>query len=245
MKIINLLLLMILGLLVACSQTPLARDVEEFYQGSGVEKYFVSNIDQIEKAKNTNACQRVEDFRYFEVNKLVEDYKINFQQSLQVQAQFNLEYLAVKEEIKMPLPRKDEEAMFYRALDRTRNEIYFFYAPEFKRIHLIWFDEVMGSEAKIKKLKNFLNSSVHDNGVPVVVSSCMTKKMLETYLGQTINKAITLGMFSLYDSDLKNHQQLVLDLRALFKENQKLILYTQDKKTKNEQIIGKVEVKSY
>lgn len=245
MKIINTVLLLTLSFLIACSQTPAVRDVEEFYQGSGVEKYFISNIDQIQKAQNTQSCKRIDDFRYFALDKLVEDYKINFQQSLQVQASFNLEYLAIKEEIKMPLPHKDEEAMFYRAVDRTRNEIYFFYAPEFKRIHLIWFDEVIGSEAKIKKLKNFLNSGVHDNGVPVLVSSCFTKKMVEAYLNQTVSKAITLGMFSLYDSELKNHQQLVLDLKALFKPDQKLILYRQDKKTTNDQIIGKIEVKTY
>lgn len=245
MKVINTFFILTLSLLMACSQAPATRDVEEFYQGSGVEKYFLSNIELIEKAKNTHSCKRTEEFRYFRLDKLVEDYKINFQQGLQVQALFNQEHLAIKEEIKMPLPRKDEEAMFYRAVDKARNEIYFFYAPEFKRIHLIWFDEVMGSEAKIKKLKNFLNSGVHDNGVPVIVSSCLTKKMLESYLNQSINKAITLGMFSLYDSDLKNHQQLVLDLKALFKADQKLILYTQDKKTPNDQIIGKVEVKTY
>lgn len=241
-------LFLLLGILlfnIACGSKVPVRAVEEFYVTSGVEQYFISNIAQINKANNGFSCHRNMNMRFMNLDKISKEFNYDFLKSLQVQAFFNQEYLGIKETILDPLPFKEEEILFYRSQEKVSNDIKFFNAPNFRKIHLIYVDEVIHSEEKLRKLKSFLRSSIHDDGVPVLVTSCLSKKELQEDYNLASNRSMTLEMFSFYDSKFEIQDSLVLDLNIIFKRNQKIIFYTQDKSQDFSSIIGKFEIRNY
>lgn len=221
------------------------RTVEDYYAQTGIEKYFLPDVPAWANFDQSAGCFRKTGIRFFNIDALMKSYALTYDQSLQVQASFNEEYLRFKKSDKLKIPTlKEEELLFYKVSEKVSSKIFFFDPPTFKRINLIWLDEVAGDEKKTRKLKAFLNSSTMDTGLPVLVSFCMTRDEVEAQFPDINTKMITSELFSAFDSNGNAYPGLILDLGKIFKPNQSLYFYSQ-KKFVPEELKGTLRILNY
>lgn len=238
-------LALITFILAACTSGMKPRNVEQYYASTGVEKYFLSDIPEWANFSQSAGCFRTKGIRYFDIDALMKSYSLNYANATQIQATFNEEYLAVKKQPNVTLTLKDEEVLFFKASEKVNSKIIFFEAPAFRQIHLIWLDEALKGKKQEEKLKNFLQSSVHDNGVPVLISACLTIQEIEAKFEGSAVKVISAEMFSIYDEKGEKQPNLHINLGAFFKPEQKLVFYTQEVKKNVEDIRGNYKVSNY
>lgn len=226
---IHFLILIFTCCLTSCSSGQLKpRTVEDFYASTGVEKYFLTEIPAWSNFDLKGACFRSSGIRYFNIDALMKSYALSYAQALQLQASFNEEYATYKKSSQSPVPTlKEEELLFYKVSEKISSKIPFFDPPAFKRIHLVWLDEVLADPKKEKKLRAFLNSSTMDSGVPVLVSFCLTRQDIETKFTDLNLKMITAELFSIYEASGKSTPGFKVDLSQFFKPDQQLYFYSQ------------------
>lgn len=234
--------------LTSCSTTSglKPRTVEEYYVSTGIERYFLPDIPEWANFSQSGGCFRTKGLRYFDIDALMKSYSLNFFEALQVQASFNEEFLAAKKsQGKETLTLKEDENIFFKASEKVGSKINFTNLPDFKRVHLIWVDEVIADSAREQKLKNFLNSSVHDEGVPVLVSACLTKSDLEKKFPETNIKSLSAELFSIYDAKGQKKPNLHINVDVFFKPEQKLFFYGQSIKGPVQDITGSYKIMNY
>lgn len=243
-----LLILLNLFIVASCSTTPglKPRGVEDYYISTGVEKYFLSDIPDWANFSQSAGCFRLKGLRYFDVDALMKSYALTFFEALQLQGSFNEEYAIIKtNQARESLTLKEEENLFFKASEKVSSKIYYNDLPAFKQIHLIWVDEVIGNIDKENKLKTFLQSSVHNEGVPVLVSACLNREAVEKMVPDASYKILSAEVFTVYDKTGVRKPSLHLDLTQFFKADQKLFFYTQNAKRTIEDIKGNFKVLNY
>ena len=222
-----------------------ARNLDEFYVGTGVEKYFLSELPAWSNFHSESECFRDKSIRFLNLDNLMKSYSLNYKSAIELQALFNEEYIPTKEKSATALLLKDEEILFYKANDRVNSKLTFFEAPSFKRIHLIWLDEVLSDKKKEEKLNRFIHSAVNDNGFPVFFSACLTKDEISKRFPGIGAKYISAEMYSVYDSKGERRPIFGLDINELFNKDQKIFLYMQDKTKRLNQMRGDYQVLNY
>lgn len=232
-------------ILSACNSGLKPRAVDQYYASTGVEKYFLSDIPEWANFSQSAGCFRTKGIRYFDINALMKSYSLKYAEAVQVQASFNEEYLGLKKKAEITLSLKDEEILFFKASDKVNSKINFFEAPTFKQIHLIWLDEALKGKKQEDRLKQFLQSAVHDNGFPVLISACLTREEIEAKFPNLSLKIISAEMFSIYDEEGARLPNLHIALNAFFKPEQKIIFYTQETKKTVEDIKGAYKLANY
>ncbi len=245
MRIVYLVLIFVSVLFVSCSNGLKPRVVDQYYASTGVEAYFLTDLPEWANYSSTAECFRERRIRYFNIDALMKSFSLTYSEAIQVQATFNEEYLVMKKKTEASIGLKDEELIFFKANDKIKNKINFFDAPTFKQIHLVWLDEVLIGKKQEDKLKKFLDSSIHDNGFPVLVSACLTKSEIEAKFPDVAVKAISAEMFSVYDSSGVRLPSIHTQIGAFFKPEQKLIFYSQGTKTSLDNIKGNYKVSNY
>lgn len=234
-----------LVLLGSCSSNLKPRDVAQYYTSTGVEKYFLSDLPDWANYSVSAGCYRTSGIRYFNIDALMKSYSLKYSEAIQIQASFNEEYLVLKKQPGVTVGLKEEEVVFFRASEKVNSKINFFEAPTFKQIHLIWLDEALKGKKQEDKLKAFLQSSVQDNGFPVLISACLTKSEIEAKFPNTAVKAISAEMFSIYDGNGVRQPSIHIQLEGFFKPEQKLIFYSQESKKSLDNIKGNYKVSNY
>jgi len=180
----NKIILLLIALQVSScalnsSSSMKSRTLENYYVSTGVEKYFLTAIPNWANFDQKAACFRSSSIRYFDLNTLMKSYSINYNKALQMQAAFNEEYNILQTSIgSRPSTLKEEELLFYKISEKFPIN-YFFDTPSFKKINLIWFDEIVGDAKAEKKLRVLLNSKLMEEAVPVLVSLCLTRSEIE------------------------------------------------------------------
>ncbi|MBY0413510.1 MAG: hypothetical protein K2Q18_05065 [Bdellovibrionales bacterium] len=241
----TLALIILSVLLSSCSTGLKPRSVDQFYTSTGVEKYFLSDIPEWANFSQSAGCFRTKGIRYFDLNALMKSYSIKYSEAIQIQASFNEEFLVLKKQPNITLSLKEEEVLFFKASDKVNSKITFFDAPTFKQIHLVWVDEALKSKVQEDRLKNFLQSSVHDNGYPILISACLTKSEVEAKFPNSTVKIISAEMFSIYNTEGERAPNLHINLNAFFKADQRLVLFTQETKKTVEDIKGSYKLSNY
>ena len=222
------------------------RTVEDYYISTGVEKYFLADLPSWANFDQKASCFRSTTIRYFDLEALMKSYGFSYNMALQVQGSFNEELSQFKKIDKRHSPNlKEEELLFYKVSEKTTSKIIFFDPPAFSRVNLIWVDEVLGDPIKLKKLQNFLNSPVMENGVPVLVSFCLTKEEMEQQYPSLRSKMITAELFSVFDSKGEKKPGFRIDLDQFFLSNQKLYFYSQKNTVPTEEIHGTYKLLNY
>ena len=244
---IILSLLFILILTTSCSTQLKSRDVTQYYSGMGLEKYFLSEIPAWANFSSVGNCFRSKSIQYLDIGALMKSFNLSFVDALQIQATFNEDYLEVKKDSNLKITFKDLEIIYFKANQKVTGKINFFDAPDFKTIHLIWLDEVLADKTleKEKKLKNFLQSDVHNNGFPILVSACLTKSEITEKFPGLSAKILSAELFSSFDNLGSVIPGLRLDLGSLFKANQSIIFYTQKSPRFNDDIRGNYKPLAY
>jgi hypothetical protein len=228
-----------LFLLAGCSSESVKpRVIENYFQSAGVEKYFLSALPEWANFSSTAGCYRQQLIRYFDLNALMKSYSIDYATAIQIQASYNDEYARIEK--KTVIPFSEEQLLFFRASDKVNSKIVFFDPPTYKRVHLIWVDLVDDH-----KIKNFLKSDIHDKGIPVLVSFCMSKSELETRFSDSNYNMISAEMFSVFDPSGAKIPSFSLFLNQIFKENQELIFYSPVKNHEIKELRGKYQIINY
>ncbi len=222
------------------------RTVEDYYTPTGVEKYFLTDIPTWANFDQFAKCYRTSTIRYFDIDALMKSYGLTYNKALQVQASFNEEYAEFKsKDLNHNITLKDEELLFHKVSEKVSSKIIFFDPPTFMRINLVWLDEVLGDSKKEKKLKNFLNSKVMDEGTPVLVSLCLTRSEVEKRFPDINTKMITAELFSVFDSSGNKTPGFKIELDQFFSSTQKIYFYSQATGTISENIKGLYKILNY
>lgn len=234
--------------LLSCSTTTglKPRGVEEYYVSTGVERYFLSDIPEWANFSQAAGCFRTKGLRYFDISALMSSYALTYFEAIQLQALFNEEFSILKSgQKRQSLTLKEEENLFFKASERVSSKIYYTDMPTYKRIHLIWVDEVIGDKNKENKLATFLQSSVHNEGVPVLISSCLDRSEIEKMFPDKNHKILSAELYSIYDAAGTKKPSLHIDLKNFFKADQKLIFYNQGSRKEIMDILGNYKVQNY
>ncbi|MCO4793620.1 MAG: hypothetical protein KC493_07910 [Bacteriovoracaceae bacterium] len=226
------------------------RNLEEYFQSSGVIKYFLPDLPDWANSNSTGQCLRKTPVRYFNYKNLVESFALDYHQSVQFQYMYNIESQKLQSEVSVDyLPLKDEEKTFYLVSDKIQAGIYSFIIPKYKRIHLIWIDPALSSDRELASLKKLMRSKRMDLGHPVFVSLCLgTKEMSAFSLKHKFRDGIRFiphTMFSPFNSKREISSKLYLNVSKLFKAKQKLYFYISKKLNKPSEVFGEFKVQKY
>lgn len=246
----NLALILCFLILASCSgmtdQGMKSRTVEDYYTTTGVEKYFLTDIPLWANFDQVAGCYRSTGIRYFDLNALMKSYGLDYAKALQVQATYNEELTLFKGNDSGHVPTlKEEELLFYKVSDKVGSKITFFDPPTYKRINIVWLDEILDDAKKEKKLKTFLHSSVMDEGVPVILSYCLTRDEVEKRFPDINTKMITAEMLSVYSSDGEKAPRFQIELNKFFTPTQKIYFYSQKNSLMNDQLKGLFKISNY
>jgi len=227
------------------------RNLDEYFSGSGVVRYFLSDLPDWANFSQTAACQRSISPRYFNVTTLLKSYDYTYEQSVQLQYMFNVEMNKLKQRTEAKfLPFSDEEKLFFTLTDKIQADIRTFRPPTFKRVNLIWMDPLLKSAEGQKSLAKLLRSSDMDLGHPVLISMCLNHFEMEKFLSSKgmLNRNvryIPYEMFSPYTKTGEKVPLFQIYLNEFFKKNQKLYLYLPRGHFKPNELIGDLTVKRF
>lgn len=243
---LNLMCVLFCGCSGLSGQGMKSRTVEDYYTSTGVEKYFLTDIPVWANFDQVAGCYRATSIRYFDIDALMKSYGLSYAKALQVQASYNEELEQFKSSDRKHTPTlKEEELLFYKVSEKVSSKIIFFDAPTYKRVNVIWLDEVLGDTKKEKKLKSFLHSPVMDEGIPVIISFCLTRDEVEKRFPDINTKMITAEMLSVYGSNGTKSPRFQIELDQFFTPSQKLYFYSQKSSLGNDQMKGLFKILNY
>ncbi|MBI2519789.1 MAG: hypothetical protein HYV97_05215 [Bdellovibrio sp.] len=229
------------------------RDLNAYYIPSDVVKYLLPEVPTWANISLSGACHRLESVRYFDVKEVSGSYNISYFDILQAQINFNQEKQNVLRvarlapdlppKMEVGLPPKQEELLFYQALDRAQAKFYSFKVPTFKRINFLWIDPLLvwsGEAGAVPTLKpqivqSLLNHNWAQSGHPVIISFCLTSLDLEKFLEQekvADHNIRILGADAMtpFRPDLSMGTGAKLFIEGFFAKEQELHLYSRGKK---------------
>jgi hypothetical protein len=243
---IKVLLLLLISSCTFLNSGMKSRAIEDYYASTGVVKYFLADIPSWANFDQKAGCYRSNTIRYLNIDALMKSYNLNFSNAIQIQATFSDELAKLTSlNLNKTMNLKDEELLFYKVSETVAGNILFFDPPVFKKINLIYLDEVLNDPKKEKKLTDFLNSKIMDTGVPVLISFCLTRKDIESRYPNYHFKMISAELFSIYNSNGLAAPYLKFDLAQFFKPNQNLYFYSQKTFGHLEEILGSYKILNY
>jgi hypothetical protein len=242
--------------LIGCSSTDAdkhmkRRNLDEYFSGSGVVRYFLSDLPNWANFSQTASCQRSISPRYLNINTLISSYSYKYEEAIQLQYMYNVEMNKLKKRTEAEyLPFSDEEKLFFTLSDKVQADIRTFRAPKFKRVNFIWIDPLLKSKAGNEKLVSLLNGAAMDEGHPVLISLCLNHFEIEAYLSKRglHNRNIRYIPYEMFSSySVKGVQEPIFQLHIdqLFKKDQKLFLYIPKGSNKPSEFVGKFSVQRF
>ncbi len=223
-------LLMIFIFLSACS-TERPKDIENYFQSAGTEKYILSDLPDWANFSETGVCKRNSAIKFFDIDLLMKNYAIDFKKAISIQASFNEEYNNIVEKNpKKPIPLNDEQLLFFKAFEKNNAGISYFSPPQFKKINLVSIDSISKGENEILNLKKFLNSKIFDLAPAVLISYCYTKKEIESIFNERTYPVISIELLSIFKTDGSRGTKFSLPLETFFTKDVDLNLYLRAEK---------------
>ncbi len=213
-------------LLASCSQTTEKRDLETVYIGSGVEQFTLADVPDWVQFSDVGRCYYKKNIRYVHYENLNKSYALTYEQLAQFQYLLNRKLASVPY-----IDTKEEEQIFYDTYEKIRGGNRAFLAPDFKRVNLIWIDDIINGTYSVEKLKNLLGQKEMEIGYPVLVSMCLSEKEMDEFLSENAlvgitTKYISRELFSVFQADFKRAPGLTIQLDSLFGNNQKIYFYS-------------------
>ncbi|OFZ49139.1 MAG: hypothetical protein A2381_16200 [Bdellovibrionales bacterium RIFOXYB1_FULL_37_110] len=246
--IVNFLLTIVCLLLFACTlgskgTGELKKNLDQYYQSSGVVHYFLSELPDWANYSETGKCVRSIRVKYVHMKNMMESFNLEYNQLIHFQYQFNKDYQMLSQFYENKnLFLKNEESLFYDVLDKIKSGIYAFHKPKFERVNLIWIDPLLNSDDFNRQLEKVFARPEMLLGHPVVISMCkdhyaITEVLKKTKLDKYDVRIIPAEMFSIFLEDGKRDFSFSVNLKGMFSAEQKIYLYTPMKVAPKE-IIG-------
>ncbi|OFZ23288.1 MAG: hypothetical protein A2202_02895 [Bdellovibrionales bacterium RIFOXYA1_FULL_36_14] len=221
----------------------LKKNLDQYYQSSGVVHYFLSELPDWANYSETGNCLRSIRVKYVHMKNMMESFNLNYHQLIHFQYQFNKDYQMLSQFYENKnLFLKNEESLFYDVLDKIKSGIYAFLKPKFERVNLIWIDPLISSADFDQQLVKVFARPEMLLGHPVVISMCkdyhtISEVLKKTKLDKYDVRIIPAEMFSIFLEDGSRDFSFSVNLNGMFTTEQKLYLYT-PKKVAPKEIIG-------
>ena len=247
--------IILLAILSACQSTSFKElNSNEYFQTTGAMRFILPEAPQWMNFFSAGQCYRSSDTRSLNLELLKKEFNFNLRQSLNAQYYFNEELGIQKSKMSDPknstLGLREVELSFLKAVEKARSSFDPVRLPDFNRIHLVWLEDWVMTKndgkpdlKQVQKLKEFLQSSVHQEGVPVIVSFCTTQSELEKTYQETGAFSIGAEWTSVFNEESVQVPSLVFATKAFFKPQQKVVVYRQKKNKENQLpfILGTIE----
>ena len=203
-------ILLLLLLTAACGSTSESRkNLNEVYQGAGVEQYFLSELPDWANFTTLASCHRDRNIRFLNFQNLHASYALDYEQSVQLQYMVNRGLQRTSfESGKKVFNNEDESFIFYKSYEQIIGGSREFIQPQYERVHVIWVDDAIKNSEGLNRVKQLMESSQMEKGHPVFFSMCLSYNKLESFIiengFQSYGvKFISMEMLSPYASDLQ------------------------------------------
>lgn len=202
------------------------RDLEQLYQGAGVERYFLPDIPEWSNFSASSSCVRTSLARYLNFKTIRDSYAMSYEDIVHMQHMLNRRFHTVKSSSDKQLYLKDEAFIFYNVYEQVAGGSRDFLPPQFDKISLIWIDPYLENPSRVGKI---LELEKVGEGHPVLVSACMDSYSMEK-LSEKQGwdrfgvKHISHEMFTPYVSNYTTGHDYILDF-SLFLPNKVLTLF--------------------
>lgn len=218
------LVILSLFLLVGCttsSEKHLKQDLDQVYIGSGVEKYYLSDMPTWANFSQIASCSRAEPVRFLNFENMYKSYSMDYEQLIQFQHMLNRKFSSYKHSTgRKTIFLKDESFIMHNVHQQIIGGSRDFIVPNFKRVHLVWIDSALKSEKAKRRLKKLMYSAQMEKGHPIFVSTCLSSIQLEKFISKMGMskfgaKLISQDMFSPYNEKFKIINEFALDFSKL------------------------------
>ncbi|MCO4754235.1 MAG: hypothetical protein KC478_07120 [Bacteriovoracaceae bacterium] len=216
-------------LMAACANKKTSiegRDLEQVYQGAGVERYFLPDLPTWANFSPSSECKRESPIKYVNFKTMKASYSMDYQDLVHLQHMLNKRFESFRSESDQPLYLKDEAFIFYNVYEQVAGGSKDFVIPKFDRISLVWLDPYLEDLEQVDKI---LKGKELAKGHPIVVSGCLNTLALEKLSdGRDWDrfgvKHIGAEMFTPFKSDLELGTDYSLDF-SKFLPNKALYLF--------------------
>jgi len=206
----------------ACSDAPTMkpRDINEYYQNSGVLNYYLSEIPLWASFSTSGKCFHKQSTAYIDLQKIQDSFGLSFGDGLQLQLQLNLLRNFKHKTLKV------EEQFFYDSLEKIRAKFYPFKTNDFEVANVVWFEGHSDSDFNKIAHSNTLNSA------PVIfLSLCLSHQALNKKL-ETLNLSYQYQTLSVESMTIFNENVAMpywqIPLKAWIGEKKKINFFSKE-----------------
>jgi hypothetical protein len=230
-------------IMLSCATTEegmFKQDLDQVYIGSGIEKYYLSDLPDWSNFSSEAKCNRTTPIRYLNFKDMHASYSLDYEQLIQYQLMLNRRFADYKKSTgRKTVFLKDESFLTFNVHQQIIGGGRDFILPKFNRIHLVWIDFALKSKAELKKLTTLMRSQKMLRGHPVFVSMCLSANEMDDFItknkfSESGVKGISQSMFTPYNTDFSLDYNYSLDVNKLFKDKA-VYLYSNQK---TDSIIG-------
>lgn len=236
--------IVLLVLLIGCTSQGLKRrKLNDYYLNSGVTRYFLPETPSWTNRSAFSSCLRSENAKFLNFKAVSQSFEMKFEEVLQLQLLVNQDIQELKSRNHVTsLNLKEEEKIFFKAIEKVQAGILGFKQPTYKRVNLYLVDDLINQQKPMKSILS--NSDFLESGHPVIVSFCQNNTQLyetlkKNNLLQSNIKILPFEALTAFDKNFKLTPQDVLHLDGIFRSNQQLYVYGMKNKKITKEIIGK------
>jgi len=215
-------------------------NVEKYYRPSGMIKYFLPEVPRWKNTSHEGNCLRSGNVQSLHIENVMGSFGISYEDALQMQYLYNLNYRDAVAKKKGTPSLKEEEGLFFEALDKIKAGQKVFKKPVFRQVNLVWVDGLLGNGGN--KLKSLMNKESFMQGRPLLVSMCLNRTELVNKLRNLRipfegSRFISYEMFTYFTKTGDRGAREILDLTQFLSSKQRISFYYRGKKPNN--ILGK------
>ncbi len=167
-------------ILVACqSSESLKRESRpEYYTNElmKTESFFLPRAPEYLRFSYEGKCFYSDEVERLDFKKLEGTYNLGLEKLVELQAFYNSERIKNR--------TKDKNLLLYEVIEKISGNVRFFDYPKYKKYNFIWVDGLSETERAVW-LKKYINSRHMEDGVPIVMSQCLSSNSLNEFLNKT------------------------------------------------------------
>ncbi len=229
---INRFLIFIVSFLLGCQTNSSlgykTRNTDEFYQSTGGIDFVLAEVPRWANVVTDAGCFRNSNLRVLDLQKIKNEFNTTYRESLAIQYFYNQTLDKIRSRLGVigtNLTLKDYDLSFFNALEVSKASVDPLRLPDFNKIHLIIYEEWSKNGESDQMLMEFLRSSIHNAGVPVIVSFCTPQNILESKFQEFGAYSVGAEWVAPYGEDFQPKTSWGLVLNAFIKPHQSVVVY--------------------
>ena len=225
--------------LISCASSGFKKNMDSTsFRTSGIEQFFLPELPKWANASSEGACYKTSSFTYLNFSKIKEAYQLNYQQMVELQAQYNerLENYFRSTAVRFLKPM-EEASFFSNTLEQVRGGLRSMKLPAVNEVEVIWLESFTAEE-----IKNLVKTEEFFQKLPILFSSCHSKQSLIQWIAQEGLEdvgfyTLTAEWLSPYNGLGELKAGLSIDLSEILGKNIKIQMISSENKTTNELLL--------